>query len=113
MLGLFLCSCANTAISDTASLLAPLHHADAEDSKPEVEEYESEVEFEFDEEEEPDNGSSKNEEETEDADPTMSKNSTNKGKASRKSAPPDLGKLHENMGNLKVRDELDMNFNFN
>ena len=113
MLGLFLCSCANTAISDTASLLAPLNHADAKDSEPEVEEHESELEFEFDKEEEADNGSGENKEEAEDAAPTMQrKKSTHKGKSSWKSALPDLGSLHGSMGNLKVRDDLDLNFSF-
>ena len=43
----------------------------------------------------------------------QSKKSISKGKSSRKSAPTDLGRLHESMGNLKVRDDLDLNFSFN
>ena len=102
---------ANEALSDTGSLLAPPNHVDAKDSEPKVEEKGSELEF--DKEEEADNGSGENKEEAEDADPAMkSKKITSKGRSSRKSPQPDLGSLLESMDNLKVRDNLDLNFSF-
>lgn len=106
---MFLFSSANAAISDTASLLAPPNHADAEDSEPEPEVEESGSELEFEEEEEVANDDSgEDKEEAEDTNPAMnSKKSAGKGKPTRKSAPPDVGSLGESMGNLKVRDDLD------
>ena len=103
--------CANTAISGTASLIAPLNHADAGDSAPEVEEHNSKLEFE--EEEETNGCSDENKEETEEADSVMnSKTSTSKGTSSRKSTLSDLGSLYENMDNLKVKDDPELNFSF-